>query len=392
MGACFDCLPSRLCNPAGDPRSSVLKRHSNSKDGNVASSARPVGGQQLDSASECERFACLSSSPFVMSSMATLLMLYFETPVHSCAAFMVVCLFLAHVVRNSSSKPIRDAVSDTSLCNPTWDGDDAIISAYIHRLRSDLDQSRPPESSSELRAQGWRDASRPTFSIFLKCPKHPPRLFVTMRGQLRDQAKGLPLVDVKQDVVRGGLLPIFLAVGQWPSWVPFCIGARLIARIGPCKEMWLVRFRIALITADVVIHYAVIDRLKTAGCLDLVICSPDEGMEGKSWLGITVPPKTAQLRVAIKSFRITLKPKSACDGLVEMQTEMVDVLQIEWIHTLFWGTLGSHCLSIIANMHKQFSGSAIDRYYNGTDEVSTGARTYIEELSRAVHAFLSSRD
>lgn len=257
-----------------------------------------------------------------------------------------------------------------------------MVSEFVMQMQERLETSKD---------HSWRDIPQPLARLAISCPKDPARLLVDIRVQIQDQAPGLLLFAESGGVLQGGLVPIFCAVSLWPSWLPFCESTKLLARIGPGQEIWMVRFKVAVITADCILYLGIVDRLQAAGCIDIIMGSPEEGMESSAWLGIAVPQKSAQIRVPINAFRLSLRPTSMSDGIVHIQTDMVDTLKIEWIHVLFWRTLSTSVLPTIFRVHSKFDGSALDKHYNGCSRSSMEARSFFVNLGKQVQLFLEAQ-
>merc|ERR1712007_86076 len=112
-------------------------------------------------------------------------------------------------------------------------------------------------------------------------------------------------------------------------------------------------------------------------------------MGGSEWLGIVVPEKTAQLRVPVRSCLITLRPTSMQDGLAEMSVDLIDTLGIPWIHVLFWQSLSTWVLPIVAKMHSRFPGSELDAHYNRDDAESAETRAMFASMAEQIEARFS---
>ena len=101
-------------------------------------------------------------------------------------------------------------------------------------------------------------------------------------------------------------------------------------------------------------------------CVECVFGGPDRGgVEGQAWLGVQIPKQKVQIRVPVRSCHVNLRPVSTTDAIAGMQVDMIDLLGIQWIHLLFWKTLSTWVLPLVARVDASFSGSALDRHYNG---------------------------
>jgi len=236
----------------------------------------------------------------------------------------------------------------------------------LAHLLQRLDANLPPAKESQLKTEGWCDASRPTARLFLKTMNEGQhvRSLVSLNVRTEHQEPDFPIIKYDGSTFEGGAVPIFWSLGHWPTWFPFCHSAKLIGKLGPDRMIWHVKQKIAFITADVVLYVAIIDRLDTDGTINIVMKSPESIYEGKPWLGgIVIPPQDAQFRVAFESLRLSLRPTSMKSGVVNFQCEQVDTMYIKWIHLLFWQTACTRIAPIIARMQQRYANSEIDRFY-----------------------------
>eukprot|EP00927_Polykrikos_kofoidii_P080589 TRINITY_DN77498_c0_g1_i1.p1 TRINITY_DN77498_c0_g1~~TRINITY_DN77498_c0_g1_i1.p1 ORF type:complete len:396 (+),score=41.83 TRINITY_DN77498_c0_g1_i1:180-1367(+) len=252
------------------------------------------------------------------------------------------------------------------------------------------DDTLPPDGEGKLQLAGWRNASPPTAKVFLKFQKRPPRVLVSLDLKSQDQVSSFPLLVVDGKRVKGGAMPIFWCIGSWPSWFPFCVNARRIAQPAPDRAFWVVKFKIGLMTTDLFVFTALMDRLDIAGCVDMVMMSPPTGSEGKKWMGVTVPEHTAQYRVELVTYRISVFPSSMSSARVRVQSETGGALlsSIEWISLVFWRTVSSRVAPLIVKVQHNYDGSEIDHYLNGSQEGRQAERQMLFDLAGRLQASL----
>lgn len=263
----------------------------------------------------------------------------------------------------------------------------------VEEVQRHLDATRPPTDAWELQEEGWRDASRPTAELFLKFVKGggPRKMKVTIGVQTQDQVQNFPLLQASlgsspgrsSEKVRGGAIPIFWAIGQWPLWFPFCESVELLSRPAADQAIWLVRFKIVMITVDAVLCCCLQDNLDKNGCVEVVMWSPANSKAGQDWLGITVPQNTAQFRAEFSAMRMSVQPTRPAQGQVRVQCELFDSIGLEWLSVLFWQTACTRVVPLIARMQAKFAGSAIDRFYNGAG-ASPDQRRLFQELGQRI--------
>lgn len=230
-----------------------------------------------------------------------------------------------------------------------------------------LEANQPPSDTGSLRASGWRDVSKPTAKVFLLY--QPDRVVANIDVQTRQQLPSFPILEVNGDEIKGGAIPIFWKIGQWPTWFPFCESATLLTRLAADREVWHVKFRIAILTVDMVLFVALIDRLDTDGCVDIIMRSPPLGSEGQSWLGVQVPEVSGKFRCCCNAYRISLWPTSKYEGRVRVHSEMDGGCpsSFEWIGTLFWQTVSTRVIAMIAKVQSRWSGSKLDVHFGSSD-------------------------
>lgn len=248
---------------------------------------------------------------------------------------------------------------------------ESTVPAYLEALTRRLEAERPPEDREQLLAAGWCDCSRPTAKVYLKAQpqcagESYPRVSVSIQCETQDQVQSLPLIAADHDKICGGALAIYYSILHWPLWFPFCDSCQLLKQITPLRSIWLQRFKIMGITAEQIVFIALEDRLDTVGCIEIVMRSPPLGMEGRRWLGITVPEKTARFRVQMVSFRLAGYPTSGEHSRVEFQCELFDISRtgVTWVEVMFWQTISTRIAPLMAKVQSQFAGSELDEHYN----------------------------
>jgi len=281
---------------------------------------------------------------------------------------LLCCVFMiAFFQQNRADDPVIETTTvDTEV---VAEDHTKALSEFLAELQARFGEEVSPclicEEDDRNKLRDWHDASRPGVQLFLKFPRQPDHLLINVALRIRDQVPCLPLIDAQGEALHGGLIPIFCAPALWPTWLPFCESTRLLRNISLGQEIWQLNFRCAFVTADCIVYLSLCNRLEQTGSIDVVIGSPDIAMEGRHWLGAKVPKRTAQLRVPVRSCRISLWPTGVSDGVAQMQVDLIDLLKIKWIHLLFWRTMSTWALPTVAKMHARFKGSALDRYYNG---------------------------
>eukprot|EP00434_Breviolum_minutum_P000168 symbB.v1.2.000143.t1/scaffold16.1/size461936/17 len=127
------------------------------------------------------------------------------------------------------------------------------LEEFLECLAQQLNERSPPTDVKTLKADGWKDISTRGAQIFMKMLKVPRMLTqICINVNSSDQEKYFPWVMMEGNSIKGGAIPIFLALDHWPSWFPFCQKSEKLAQLGTNQAIFLVRFKIAFLTVDIV--------------------------------------------------------------------------------------------------------------------------------------------
>ncbi|CAL1158142.1 unnamed protein product [Cladocopium goreaui] len=97
------------------------------------------------------------------------------------------------------------------------------LEEFLDSLAQQLNERSPPTEIHSLKADGWKDISTRGAQIFmkmLKVPRMVTQIYINVNSS--DQEKYFPWVLMDGNTIKGGAIPIFLALDHWPSWFPFC--------------------------------------------------------------------------------------------------------------------------------------------------------------------------
>eukprot|EP00746_Dinoflagellata_sp_MGD_P165633 gnl/MRDRNA2_/MRDRNA2_95018_c0_seq1.p1 gnl/MRDRNA2_/MRDRNA2_95018_c0~~gnl/MRDRNA2_/MRDRNA2_95018_c0_seq1.p1 ORF type:complete len:458 (-),score=86.21 gnl/MRDRNA2_/MRDRNA2_95018_c0_seq1:228-1601(-) len=258
-------------------------------------------------------------------------------------------------------------------------GSEDDVESYLKMLDERLRAQEPPSDKQKLLASGWQEHSKAGIEIYLAAQKRIkdepcPRIGVYLKSKTQDQVASFPMVltetGCKPPRLRGGGLVIYYCMKCWPLWFPFSQKTRLLKQISPFQQVWLHQIKVLWFTVDNIFLFALQDKLSTDGCIEVLMRTPPDGMDGKQWLGVTIPKTEAKFRVQIASMRLAGYPTSMdhCDFV--FQAEIYDPLKggINWITVMFWQTIAARCLPMILKMQAKFDGSVMDKYYNAGDD------------------------
>lgn len=153
------------------------------------------------------------------------------------------------------------------------------------------------------------------------------------------------------------------------------------------------RFKVLGITAEQISFIALEDRLDTEGCIAAIMRSPPAGMEGRQWLGITVPEKSARFRVEMVSFKLAGYPTSRHHVDFVFQCESFDLVKtgLSRAVIMFWQILSTRIMPMVIKMQARFAGSSLDRFYNADEENSCRIRLALMEIHSHILRFLAEK-
>jgi hypothetical protein len=94
-------------------------------------------------------------------------------------------------------------------------------------------------------------------------------------------------------------------------------------------------------------------------------------MEGKQWLGVTVPPKTGWLRSQVISLRMAWYPQGKKHSRWVFEYQALDDFGagINWFAKKFWRTVAKRLLPLVADVQSRFASTALSETYNGNAEM-----------------------
>eukprot|EP00931_Biecheleriopsis_adriatica_P107767 TRINITY_DN82097_c0_g1_i1.p1 TRINITY_DN82097_c0_g1~~TRINITY_DN82097_c0_g1_i1.p1 ORF type:complete len:415 (-),score=90.15 TRINITY_DN82097_c0_g1_i1:60-1256(-) len=258
------------------------------------------------------------------------------------------------------------------------------LASFLAALEKQLDEKKPPTDSLELKAANWQDISTTKALCFVKCVKTPVmKTQVCMDIQTKDQAEYFPWVLLKDGHLAGGTIPIFLALEHWPLWFPFCQKVQKVVNIDACSSVYYLRFKIAFITADMIMLASLVDKLDSTGSVELLFATPPANSEGSQWMGAMVPQKLTGLssvRVTIPSMRLSMRPGSLASGQFIFQAETLDEIQVPWVTKLFWQACGNRLIGLIMSMQNKYSGSVLEAHFSKTGKEAEETRNFYQHL------------
>jgi len=257
------------------------------------------------------------------------------------------------------------------------------LDAYLQVVEQRIRAESPPSNPSEFISTGWVDCSKGKTNLFIasrpQLQGEPfSRISVCVEANSTDQITSFPLINVDGS----GAAQIFLAFEHWNTWFPFCHSCSLVKRISPFRSIWVLKFKVFLFTADCVVLAVLNDKLHSAGCLELIMRSPPPGMEGRTWLGATIPHSTASLRAEMVSFRLATYPQSCDETKTVFQCELYDPLKfkVNPLVKMFWSVLATKLMPLIAGMQARYANSALERHYADASTSGAAMREAFAEL------------
>lgn len=279
-------------------------------------------------------------------------------------------------------RPPKDAAEDPPAHSS--------LEEFLESLAQQLNERSPPTEIHSLKADGWKDISTRGAQIFMKMKKVPrmvTQIYINVNSS--DQEKYFPWVLMDGNTIKGGAIPIFLALDHWPSWFPFCQKVEKLAQLGTNQAIFLVRFKIAFLTVDIVLMAALVDNLQRDGKVELLFTTPPP--KCSSWMGITVPKRTASFRLVLRGMRLSVRPRSDHSGQIVLQAETIDEVQFEWATMLFWRACASRIIGLIARMQDRFEGSILQSHYSVDGQEADAQRAHFKEVKANIDSYCIPR-
>lgn len=282
-----------------------------------------------------------------------------------------------------SRKNNRTAYHDPSGAIPAHDRE-AIDSAIV-QVQSRSASAKPPEDAA---SSGWCDVSIPEAKIWIHFDTTTSSVTTNINMRTEHQQPNFPFFNIVGDEIRGGALPIFWAIGEWPIWFPFCESATPVAELTPDQAIWHLQFKFSFLTIDCVVLCCIIDSLDSDASVSLLMTSPPNNLAGETWLGVAVPEKSARFRIGFDFFRATLKPDTMSKGQVSLWCKMAYIKGLSNFYKLFFKCVSWVVIPLVARMERQFSASPIDAFYNDTNSVCAQRRAFFLQLFRRFKSVL----
>lgn len=282
-------------------------------------------------------------------------------------------------------------------------GGERDVDSYVKMLDQRLLAQKPPSDPEALLASGWQDHSKNRIQIFLSAQDRIrdepfPRVGIYIKAKTQDHAKSFPLTLVDEGCgcryLRGGGLVIYYCMKYWPLWFPFSQKVKLLKQISKFQQVWLHQLKVLWFTVDNIFLFTLQDKLGTDGCIEVLMRSPPEGMEGRTWLGVVLPKSEARARVQVASMRLAGYPTSMDHCDFEFQCEVYDPFKggVNWIVVMFWQTIASKIIPMILKMQAKFDGSDMDKYFNdGTDKHGKQTKEGFIDLHSHIQKFLGDK-
>jgi len=254
-----------------------------------------------------------------------------------------------------------------------------------------LEETRPP-ATDKLAALGWEDYGTEHYELYCKWLSSPPRILQSVKMRTDRVVESLPAVQVEGDLIQGGLFPILVTVNSFPKWLPGIKSATLLKQLSPLRRIWLCSAKVGFFSFDFVVFVAVVNRLAVNGTIDIILKSPKPASEGQQWLGITVPERTATVRMSLKACGMSYTPVSRDHGLVESQMELADSFPMKRVAVLLIKSCNDRFMPQLWKAQNAFRGSAIEEILNADTQQARQTRQALLRLNQSVEEFLARRD
>lgn len=249
-----------------------------------------------------------------------------------------------------------------------------------------------PPAVDRLAEMGWEDHCTKRYELYLKWLCGPPRIMLSVQTRTDRMVSCLPAVRAEGGLISGGLFPILCTVNSFPKWMPIVQSATLLKQLSPLRRIWHCSVRVGFFSFDFIVFVAVVDRLATAGRIDIILKSPEPDSEGQQWLGITVPPRECSIRMGLKAYGMSYTPISKEHGLVEAQMELSDKFPLKRLAVLLIKSANDKFLPQMEKVNSTFQGSGIDEILNAETKEAQQTRQALFRLSQSVDEYLARQE
>merc|ERR1719284_2261482 len=136
------------------------------------------------------------------------------------------------------------------------------------------------------------------------------------------------------------------------------------------------------------------NRLDTDECGEIQIYFAPRGMEGKNWLGITVPQKSSMIRLALTDLRISVRPTANNCTLLEFHIDHSVQRGLEWFDTLLSKLVGRQFVSMFVSVVSKLGEFVVDNTHirtGGESSTAAGGFIHFQHFQESLQKFIDRK-
>jgi len=230
------------------------------------------------------------------------------------------------------------------------------------------------QTQEELETAGWKDVSHGSVNEYIRFSQNDQRVSLIMRCNLEEafMAAFQTQTQAKVNCFRGFSSFRF---PMKPSLTPLKLLGDNTAFVHVQAKFWFITF-------DAVMLVTFTDRLDTDECAEIQIYCAPRGMEGKNWLGITVPQKSSIIRLALTDLRISVRPTENNCSLLELRIDHTVQRRLKRVSTLLSKVVGRQFISMFVSVVSKLGEFVVDDTHIRDGEessTSTGGFIHLQE-------------
>lgn len=260
---------------------------------------------------------------------------------------------------------------------------DSIIAAEL-RADDTAFLSEFPSSALPDKAPPWKEVAGASASCRVQVTRPITRVRMVV-DTAKQVDEGFELIKAPEGDQVTGAVPLFLEIGGWPTWYPFCTEARLLrdwtaeelvrkdsvdvtanpvwgASSGVSRaNLWQLVFKLGPILRVDTVGLAVErpGHIEKEGQLWHYVFAPEpestSGPNANTCLGVKIPELDKKgalinIRVPLLWSRTAFEPVAADRGLVTFCGDVVNLINpgpFRWAIRLFWGTIATRAIGVM---------------------------------------------
>lgn len=226
------------------------------------------------------------------------------------------------------------------------------------------------QTHEEFETAGWKDISHGSVKECIRFSQNDQRVSLILRCNLEEafMAAFQTQAPAKVSCSRGFSSFRF----------PMKLSLTPLKLLGDNTAFVHVKAKFCFITFDSVMLVTFTDRLDTDECGEIQIYCAPRGMEGKNWLGITVPQKSSFIRLALTDLRISVRPTANNCSLLELHINHTVQRGLERVSTSLSKVVGRQFVSMFVSVVSKLGEFVVDdTHIRGGERSSTSTGGFI---------------